>query len=348
MKPALLLSIALLAACAPARAPITSPAPASSTPAISSAPPIAASASAAPLASAPSHSATDLEPDVPDTPAHPRALVVFDPPYKLGARPRLPDPTLEQRENKDLAAWNRGGRDGKFHPEPRVVVDAIKAQGALTAAVVQREARKNAYGAVRKCYDAALAKTPQLSGKLRVQLTIRRSGAVGKSKASGRPTLDDKDAVSCLVAAMKTVQFPAPPRGDVTAVLELTLNPGDLPMRLAEDPPVEPGPGRLDANAALALVAGSIGKSVQHCYDSGLARVPGLWGRLALRADIAPEGSVRAVTETESAFPDAETGRCVSDALARVAFPAPRGGELRLVVPLRFGKRPLDDRTTRR
>ena len=185
MKPLLLLPIALLAACAPARAPVTSPAPASSAPAIPSSPPTAASASAPPLASAASRAVTILEPDAPDTPAQPRALVVFDPPYKLGARPRLPDPELEQRETRNLTAWNRGGRNGRFHPEPRVVVDAIKAQGALTAAVVQREARKNAYGAIRKCYDAALAKTPQLSGKLRVQLTIRRSGTVGKSKTSG-------------------------------------------------------------------------------------------------------------------------------------------------------------------
>ncbi|HQP36214.1 MAG TPA: hypothetical protein PLI95_13590, partial [Polyangiaceae bacterium] len=64
MKPALLLSIALLAACAPARAPISSPSLASSTPAISSAPPIAASASAAPIPSSAPPAATDLEPDV--------------------------------------------------------------------------------------------------------------------------------------------------------------------------------------------------------------------------------------------------------------------------------------------
>lgn len=265
-------------------------------------------------------------------------LVVFESPYKAGARPALSDPEQARQEEQRQSVWNRGGRDGKWHPEPRVVVDVVRVQGALTTAVVQREARKQAYGAIRKCYDAALLRNPQLKGKLRVQFNIRHSGSVGKPKTVGHPTLDAKAAVSCLTKSVSSIDFPATKKGDATAVLELTLNPGDLPVRPAEDQPREPGPGKLDVNAAQAVVAAALGRAARDCYGKGMDRVPGLWGRLVLRADVGADGSVREVIETDSTFPDPETSRCVSQALGRVGFPPPRGGELRLVVPIRFGR----------
>lgn len=264
-------------------------------------------------------------------------LVVFESPYKLGARPSLSDPEQARHEEQRLSVWNRGGRDGKWHPEPRVVVDAVRVQGALTAAVVQREARKQAYGAIRKCYDAALLRNQQLKGKLRVQFNIRHSGSVGKPKTVGKPTLDDRDAVNCLTKSVTSISFPATKKGDATALLELTLNPGDLPVRANEDQPPEPGPGKLDVHAAQAVIAANLGKAARDCYGKGMDRIPGLWGRLVLRADVGTDGSVSAVTETESTFPDPDTSQCISQALGRVVFPAPKGGDLRLVVPIRLG-----------
>ena len=324
------------AACAPARATVVGlpSAPADSAPAALPSSSAAANASTTPPAAGsatPEAAAGEVAmPD--DTP-----LVVFESPYKTGARPVVSEPEQARQEEQRLSVWNRGGRDGKWHPEPRVVVDAVRVQGALTAAVVQREARKQAYGAIRKCYDAALQRNQQLKGKMRVQFNIRHSGSVGKPKTVGKPTLEDKDAVSCLSRSVASVSFPTSKKGDATVLLELTLNPGDLPVRASEDQPADPGPGRLDVHAAQAVVAAALGKPARDCYGKGMDRVPGLWGRLVLRADVAGDGSVRAVTETESTFPDPETSQCISQALARVAFPAPKGGELRLVVPIRLG-----------
>jgi hypothetical protein len=266
-------------------------------------------------------------------------LVVFESPYKLGQRPRPGSAAISRREDQELADWNEGGREGKWHPQPRVMVDNVRVRGRASDAMVLRETRKQHYWAIRKCYDAALASDQKLHGKVHVQFTIKHAGTVKSAKAIGKATLPDTTAVDCIVRSLSSLKFPATSRGDAVVTLDIGLNPGDLPVHAPEDPAVEPGPGTLDMHAVQAIVAGRIGHTTQECYEQALTRVPSVWGRLALRADIDASGHVRDIVEVESTFPDPVMITCVQDSLRKVVFPAPTGGDLRLVIPIRFGSR---------
>jgi hypothetical protein len=265
-------------------------------------------------------------------------VVAFDPVYKLGQRAQ---PERAQREQQDLDAWNSGGRADPWHPQPRVMVDNVKVvRGRVSEAVVLRETRKQHYWPIRRCYDPALARDQKLAGKVRVQFVIRPSGALKAARTLGKPGLPDTQAVECLVRSLASLKFPAPPRAEATVALDIGLNPGDLPVKAPEDPPVEPGPGTVDLHAAQAVVAGTAGHRVQQCYAEALTRVPSLWGRMALRAQLDSSGALRELVEVESSFPDPATTACVMQAVRTVAFPPPAGGDLRLVIPFRFGTRP--------
>jgi hypothetical protein len=267
-------------------------------------------------------------------------VVAFETPYKLGSRPRLRDPDFAKRDARSLARWNAGGRDGTWHPEPRVMVDRLEARGRIDDALVLREVRRRQYGPIRRCYDAALARDPGLQGRMRVQLNVAHTGAVRAPKAVGKATLADADLVDCVVRSFAGLRVSPTRRGAATVSLDVALHPGDAPVRPSEDPAPTPGTGVVDAHRALAAIVGAARGPVEGCYERGRARVSGLWGRMALRLDVAPDGVVRSVQESESLFPDPETTRCASEALRLVPLPPPQGGEVRLVVPIRFGTPP--------
>jgi hypothetical protein len=108
-------------------------------------------------------------------------------------------------------------------------------------------------------------------------------------------------------------------------------------MKRAEDPTVTRGPGAIDLAAVQAVVARHAGGRIQECYAQAVRRVPGLWGRLVLRLDVAPNGGIREIVETDSTFPDSLTTRCAVEAIQPIGLPPPQGGDLRIVLPIRFG-----------
>ncbi len=272
--------------------------------------------------------------DPPITLAHP---VVFEAPYRLGERPSLKSKDQAKEEEAALARWNVGGRDGTWHPHPRVIVDNVRVQGKVSSAAVLRAARAQGYWQIRRCYDPALPDKPELRGKLTVRFTLRNSGTAVRSSVVGKPTLDDRKVVACLRDAFRTVKFPRTGRGDATVSLDVTVHPGDAPMKAVEDPPVTRGPGAIDLPAVQAVVARHAGVQIQECYAQAARRVPGLWGRLVLRLDVAPNGGIRHIVETDSTFPDPQTTRCAVKAIQPIGLPAPQGGDVRIVLPIRFG-----------
>lgn len=267
----------------------------------------------------------------------PEQQVVFEPPYKLGQLPYASDPEQAVEQARQLARWNEGGRAGGWHPAPRVVVDNVQVRGKAKARNVLRDARKYGYWPIRKCFDAALVNDPELDGKVRIRFTLRSNGRVSKPHLVGRVELADKPTARCLAHAFDQVSFSSPGKGNSTVTLDVAVHPGDAPVRPVEDPPVRAGPGRIDVQAVQALLAAEAGARIQQCYEQGRERVPGLWGRLALRADVDADGIMRDLLETESTFPDPVTSRCVQEAIIAVPLPRPSGGDLRLVIPLRLG-----------
>ncbi|AUX20245.1 hypothetical protein SOCEGT47_007100 [Sorangium cellulosum] len=345
-------AVALSACVAPAPecpAPLASapPAPAAVQPAPAALQPAPAGADAqapgaapreppAPLASAPPAPA-DAPPAAAGEGGAPRGPVVeIDRPYKLG---RLAAPR-GQAEAAERDRWNAGGRGdppappppAEGHPLPRIIVDVVKVKGPLKAREVERLARRHLWIHVYSCYRLRAYKDPSLHGKTTVRLTVSRTGKVTAARATAS-TLSAPDVASCLAQRAKSLSLPRARAGSAV-VVTMQVYPGDEPV---EPPPsvLAPGPGELEPDAIAAAAAEAL-PAWRACYEAALASAPALWGRLAIRFHVTERGAVDEAFEVESRFPDERMTRCVLRRARALTFPAPEGGDLRFVVPLRF------------
>ncbi|MCU0691558.1 MAG: AgmX/PglI C-terminal domain-containing protein [Polyangiaceae bacterium] len=275
----------------------------------------------------------------PVTVTHP---VAFEAPYKLGQRPSLRSPSAALAEQAELARWNEGGRTGPWHPAVRIGVDDPRVSGSISANTVLTVARRDGYWPIRRCFEEGLADNPELGGKVRVRFTLRNSGTAVRPTFEGDPELQNREVADCVRRCFRSIRFPRTRKDDATVTLTVAMYPGDAPVRRSEAPPVTAGPGTLEMPVVHALVAAQAGAQAQRCYLDGVSRMPGLWGRLVLRADVGATGALRNVVEFESTFPDPGTTKCVQDAVSRVALPPPQGGDLRVVIPIRFGPPAVD------
>lgn len=273
-------------------------------------------------------------------------LIVFDAPYAKAPLDGVRSTQCRDEQRRALAWWNRGGRDGKYHPEPRVIVDEVKVTGALTAQQAQRAARAGGYGIIRGCYDPELAREPTLGGKLTLRLMVRQNGSVSSGALVGRSTLANARVEDCLRRQMTKIKFPSARRGGTRVTFRVALYPGDVPLttvdlapREGEEAPEQPSwPGRLQGPLVQAVVARDAYQGLRDCYEQGLGRMPGLWGRLALRLDVAASGAVVSAVQVESMFPDPKVVACAAGVVQGLGLPAPVGGQARIVVPIRFGE----------
>lgn len=108
------------------------------------------------------------------------------------------------------------------------------------------------------------------------------------------------------------------------------------PVVPAPPPVAEPGPavvreepisvsGLLSPEAIRRVVRRNL-RQVNRCYEEGLAREPGLAGRLLIRFVIGQSGSVLSVSVAESQIALPSVGECVASAVRAWRFPAPEGG----------------------
>ncbi|WP_437814771.1 AgmX/PglI C-terminal domain-containing protein [Sorangium sp. So ce1078] len=266
--------------------------------------------------------------------------IAIDPPYKLGQH-QVP---RGQAEAAERDRWNAGGRGdppappppAEGHPLPRIIVDIDKVKGPLKAGDVERIARRHLWIHVYSCYRLRAYRDPSLHGKTTVRLTVSRAGKVTAARATSS-TLSAPDVVSCLAQRAKSLSLPRARAGS-TVVATLQVYPGDEPV---EPPPsvLAPGPGELQPDAISAAVAEAL-PAWRGCYGAALAGAPALWGRLAIRFHVTDSGAVDEAFEVESRFPDERLTRCVLRRARALTFPAPEGGDLRFVVPLRFSPHP--------
>jgi hypothetical protein len=320
----------------PRRVDALAPAASSTEPRAPAAPP--AVSPAAPGASLGDPSAAAAEGDARGASQGPS--IAIDPPYKLG-RHLVPRGQAEVAEQN---RWNVGGRGDppapppptEGHPLPRIIVDIDHVKGPLKASEVQRIARRHLWIHVYSCYRLRAYRDPTLHGKTTVRLTVSRAGKVTGARATSS-TLSAPDVVSCLAARARSLPLPRAKAGStVTATLQ--VYPGDEPV---EPPPsvLAPGPGELPPDAISAALAEAL-PAWRSCYEEALAGAPALWGRLAIRFHVTDSGAVDEAFEAESRFPDERLTRCVLRRARALTFPAPEGGDLRFVVPLRFSPDP--------
>jgi TonB family protein len=75
---------------------------------------------------------------------------------------------------------------------------------------------------------------------------------------------------------------------------------------------------------------------IRHCHQTLVDQDPGRAGRLHLRLEVAPDGTVRSASAGD-ALGDADLAACVVRALSRASFhpPGPAGGRITGTMPLR-------------
>lgn len=83
----------------------------------------------------------------------------------------------------------------------RLTEDAI-------SAVIRREVAR-----FRRCYDTGLLQSPQLAGKVTVEMVIDRDGLVSRASMVNPTDLPDSATVDCVVSAFSALAFPAPAGG---------------------------------------------------------------------------------------------------------------------------------------
>jgi len=110
-----------------------------------------------------------------------------------------------------------GGSTGAGVTEKRVsgVVrsEAPAVDGELDPALVSKEVRAR-IGAVKACYERALKRNPNLSGKVKVRWTITAAGTVSGVDISD-DSMGDSEVSSCIKQLVARWRFPAPSGGSV-------------------------------------------------------------------------------------------------------------------------------------
>ena len=97
--------------------------------------------------------------------------------------------------------------------------------GSLDKELIRRVVRTH-LGDVKACFDKALARRPELAGRVMVELVISPTGAVHHADVK-ESTLADQPVEDCIVSATKTWQFPSPDGGGVVVVsYPFVLKPG--------------------------------------------------------------------------------------------------------------------------
>jgi hypothetical protein len=233
-----------------------------------------------------------------------------------------------------------------FHPGARVIVE-LEAVGRFgrnrgrTPSPERRylaQARKHGYWPFRLCFEEGLRQNPKLHGKTELRVSVDQLGRARAVRLVAT-RLEDQAVAACLGDRVRELVFGPPMRAELRMTVELW--PGDAPIEPA--PPssdaARDNPGKLDSEALLAVVRAARPDLVR-CYEQGLTRDPGLWGRLELRFDQDERGRLGRLGEQQSHFPDRKTALCVVESLRSLAWPRPSQGRLSWVLGLRFGHPP--------
>ena len=91
--------------------------------------------------------------------------------------------------------------------------EAPAVDGELDPAMVAKEVRTR-LGAIKACYERALKRNPNLSGKVVIHWTITQAGTVSGVDVE-QDTLGDAEVASCIKALVARWRFPAPSGGSV-------------------------------------------------------------------------------------------------------------------------------------
>lgn len=284
--------------------------------------------------------------------------VTFETPFVEGADIAPAGPVVSSAHAEEIARWNVGGvadpsyvssKPG-FHPAVRVLVNATPRWGFRTSKrgraardkkprsggfdSVLAQVRNHGYWPFRLCYEAGLRERASLRGESRIRFTLDAKGHIGQARLISTE-FSVRDPASCLVKAVKRLRFDVPPARRVDVDLSIKLSPGDV--ALPQKDPLQTASAELDGGAVQGIASARSAELVA-CYESALARTPGLWGRIELHLGVDADGIVTEIGEQRSRFPNPEVTACATASLKALRF-AP-GPASRFVLPVRFGQPP--------
>ncbi len=131
------------------------------------------------------------------------------------------------------------GRLGGSNRPPAVGQGGTSVQGSLSRDVIQRMVRVNV-GRIRQCYEHALQKAPNLTGRVSIRFVIGPTGKVVQASDSGS-TLGDPGVIACVLAAVRRISFPSPTGGGpVVVTYPSVFSPGTGASPAT--PPAKPAP----------------------------------------------------------------------------------------------------------
>ncbi len=273
-----------------------------------------------------------------------RPSITLEPAFRLDRRVIPPTRAAFLADLADRTRWNQGGMGTLTaplppvpgHPAPKVILDVAHVKGALGAAEAQRVLRRKFWIKVVECFGLGAYKDQSLRGTASLVFGVSAAGKVLRARVA-RTSFADDEVNQCLAERLHAIELP-PARGGSTITMDLQVGHGDMPV---PPPPslVVPGEGELSPTVIGAVVVAAL-PTFEACYRPALAYAPELWGRLGVRFHVTEKGQTDEAFEVESRFPDERVTLCVLRAARRLAFPRPVGGDLRFVVPLRFGAEP--------
>jgi len=123
----------------------------------------------------------------------------------------------------DVAVKTGGASERKIKGKvKRKNAAAVDGTGALNPAAVNKVITRK-MGAIKGCYERALRRDPNLSGKVVIRFTISGSGRV----SAARPVSNELPATvsSCIVSAFKRFRFPQPDGGALTMEMPFLFTP---------------------------------------------------------------------------------------------------------------------------
>lgn len=120
--------------------------------------------------------------------------------------------------------YGGGGLRGRVVEAPTVRASAPAVQGSLAPEVIRRVVLRH-LGEVRRCYDLALARAPQLAGRFGLRFVVGPDGRVVAASADPGSTLRDAAFEACVTAAVRRWLFPATGGGVVTVAYPFVFHP---------------------------------------------------------------------------------------------------------------------------
>lgn len=152
---------------------------------------------------------------------------------------------------------------------------------------------------VKFCYEQALLRRSDLTGRAVLQLTVAANGSV-TAAAVVSDELHEPALAACLGAAAARWQFsPAADTGIAVVTYPFLLQPSPVTSLMADDE------RRADIRA---------------CHEQALWRQPGVAGALTLRINLDDAARVRTATITEASISDEKLLACITSAAQRWRF----------------------------